>query len=333
MSGRGLLDADMRTVGVWSASAVRWWLDQLAQLVPARWRSGGIGRRPLAHYDPLLGVIDYGNDLTGKVVVLPDGLCLVRRIERPVMSDRDVARMVSLDADRIMPLGGAGTIVAGRAVTRDPGDGVMTIEVAGLPRGPGEALCARIVAQGGTPAAVLASEPDQEDGNPIDLLPALRQAGLLEAAGKLTARWWMAAGFLILLNIGILIWRDAAAVENLEQVVATQQPAIDAARRIKMRIAASDRISGTTLAIRDAREPLTMLARVAAALPPGAWLQRYSWQGDTLRLAGYRPAKADVSGALRAAGLGAVRYDESAVPAATPLGQPFEITVRIGGHR
>ena len=72
-------------------------------------------------------------------------------------------------------------------------------------------------------------------------------------------------------------------------------------------------------------EPLALLARIAAALPPGVWLQRFAWDGGAeIRLAGYRPAHADVSGVLRGAGLAVTRYGDGDATGVSPLGQPFE---------
>jgi hypothetical protein len=80
---------------------------------------------------------------------------------------------------------------------------------------------------------------------------------------------------------------------------------------------------------RGSGEPLAMLARVAAALPQGAWVQRYTWQSDGLRITGYRPPQADVAGGLRRAGLSVQRYSDASTAAQNPLGQPFEVTVRM----
>ena len=39
MSNRGLLDADMATVGRWMIEGWRWWLDELTDCIPKRWQS------------------------------------------------------------------------------------------------------------------------------------------------------------------------------------------------------------------------------------------------------------------------------------------------------
>jgi hypothetical protein len=326
-----ILDADMRTIGGWIADATRWWLAELGDLLPRNWKLGTAARTAIVPYDPDSGLFDAEETLEGKSVVVPVSLCLNRRVEQPAMNDRDLAAMIALEADRLMPLGGSGMIVAGRSLERDRDRGTMIVEVAGLARPAAELLCTRIAALGGTPRSVLVGEPIAGEPAPVDVLPALHRANLLAAAPG-AARWWLAVAALFVLNVGVLIWRDVAATDGLADVVAAQQPAVDAARRIRGRIAATDRIATRTLALRDAGEPLAVLARVGAALPPGVWLQRYGWERNGLRLAGYRPAKADVTGALRSAGLASVRYEDNAAAGDNPLGQPFELTARTRGR-
>jgi hypothetical protein len=322
MSGNTILQADMHTVGQWIADGMRWWLDQLAAMVPKRLRQWRDGRCLLADYDPDTGALLTRSDWPGArsrrsdpvIIVLPAAFCLSRTIERPVMSRRDMESMIALDAGRIMPIGAEGMILAARILTAQPDP-----------------------------------QSAQQSDEPIDFLPAFRKAGLARDENRGALPLWIAVGVLFMLNIGLLVWRDTAATASLEARIAEQQPAVNAVRRINARIAKADRFAAATVEARRIGEPLAMLARVAAALPQGAWVQRYTWlakepdngiangqasgpdnrQGGALRITGYRPQQADVAGGLRRAGLSVQRYSDASTAAQNPLGQPFEVTLRI----
>ena len=337
MSGRSILQADMHTVGQWIADGVRWWLDQLAAMAPKPLREWRDGRRILADYDPDAGTFQPRPDSSGAyparsgpvTIILPPGFCLTRTIERPVMSPRDMESMVQLDAARIMPMGDAGMILAARIATRAEGNGRMQIEVAAMPRAAAEGLGAALAQLDQPCHAILTAAPTPQSAPPIDFLPAFRKAGLVRDPSRGALPLWIAVAALFALNLGLLVWRDTAATAMLEARIAEQQPAVNAVRRINARIAKADQFAAATVEARRTGEPLMMLSRVAAALPQGAWVQRYTWQGDALRISGYRPQQADIAGGLRRAGLSVQRYSDASSAAQSPLGQPFEVTVRM----
>lgn len=333
MSARGLLDADMQTIGGWIADAARWWIGELRALVPQRLLARLAPRRRETAYDPASGAFD-AVPRGVWAAVLPDGLALVRRVPLPPVRGRDLQRLIALDADRLMPFGEGAMIVAGAAQSDAAAAPASGLAVAGLPMAAASALATAIAATAGAakgcePAAVLVPVPD---GDPVDLLPALRNAGLLPDRRTSALRWWLAVAFLFALNGALLVWRDVAARDALADAVAAQQPGMNTVRQIMGRMHRADRLAAAALASRERAEPLALLARLQAALPPGAWLQRMAWTDGALRLTGFRPASADVSGALRRAGFVTVRYGDGAsasdATAATPLGQPFEIVVR-----
>jgi hypothetical protein len=340
MSARALLDADMRTVGVWLTTGLRWWLDELAALVPSRFRRPKAAGLPVIRYDSVLGLIDQRTDGAVAlpadkggnrvVLALPAALCLRRRVERPTFSDRDLDRMLALDCDRIMPLSGDAIIVAGEIVEHRPDGERVVIEVVGLPLARAKPIVDAFSATQYTAESVVV-EPSSPGGPSIDLLPAMRQAGMLAKARGELQGWWALVAFLALLNVGVLIWRDAARLDRLDQLVQAQQPAVDIAQRISRRIERVDRIASGAIAMRE-REPLGLIASLGDALPPGAWIQRLTWTRDGIRLAGYRPKGADVAGGLRRAGLADVRYTNTDSSAGVAAGEPFEVAARLTGH-
>ncbi|WP_179505182.1 MULTISPECIES: hypothetical protein [unclassified Sphingomonas] len=336
MSGRGILDADMRTLAHWLAQAWQWWLAQLRDMTPGWLAQGLAGAAPACRYDPHAGTFGPEPGARRWCAMLPSGLALVRHIALPRMSAAALDRMVALEADRLLPFADPQAVVAARAMMRDSDDPARpTVAVAGLSATAARALAEAIGAQRVLPLQVLVP---LEPGAAVDILPAMVRVGLLPDARARAHRWWAAALALFALNLGLIVWRDVAALDQVNEGVATQQPALMVARRITARIRADDRVALAVIEDRARAEPLQMMGRVGAALPPGVWLQRWGWQGDTLHLVGLRPAQADVSGALRAAGFATLRYadsagdattQEGATAAATPLGTPFDIIVRL----
>lgn len=340
MSG-GILKADMATVRGWVTHGLRWWIDELIAIVPRRWRDARVGQLLYLAYDAGLGELEPLPGASGGAarrdapvaVVLPAQLTLIRTIDYPAVSERDLAGLIELDRDRIMPQG-RDALLAARVLARDPATGRMRVEVAGLPLASAEALAQTLARAPRAPLRVLASAPGANgypasDTAPIDLLPALRRAGLLGTADRAATPLWAGVGLLFLLNIGLLVWRDSAALDNLSDTIDQQQPAVSVAHRIVARMRGEDRIAQETSAARISREPLALLARIDQALPAGSWIQRFSWAGNAVQLTGFHPPKADVSGALRHAGLAVARYGDTSNEAPTPLGEAFEVTVRL----
>lgn len=341
MSGRGILDADMATVGGWIADAARWWLGELRAMIPPRLAQAMRPAATAVDYAP--GPASFAPEPPhGKAwtLHLPPGLALVREVELPALPPRALDTMVRLEADRLMPFPpGAPAVIAaapdasGESARAAGGRRLTT--VAGLSPDAARTLAAAITGREASPVAVLAPLPD---GGDIDLLPALARAGLVPDEAARARLWWAIVAALFALNVALITWRDVAAMDRLNDRIEQQQPALAIARRITGRIRADTALAGSVAAERKAGEPLALMGKVAEALPPGVWLQRWGWEDSTLHLAGMRPADADVAGALRKIGLVTVRYSDSAgdsseEAAGTPLGIPFDIIVSAPGAR
>lgn len=337
MNNRGVLDADMQTVGGWAADAWYWWRDEMVEMVPHRWRDRAAARRQLADYRPQTSDIVLQDDggspaVRGNVpvaIILPHGLCLTRVLERPAMSPRDLQTMLALEADRIFPLGAGEAVLAARVIARDEVHRRVGIEVAAIPNTVAQSLSEALARLSRPCLAVFTEPPQPGQSAPIDLLPALRRTGFVADTATAARGLWIGVAVLFALNIGLLVWQDSAATDTLTDIVHQQQPAVDTARRIAARVDQIDRFVGTVRAKRGDAAPRATMGQIAMALPPGVWLQRYGWQGDSIRIAGYRPPLADVSAALRRAGFSVARYSETAATGQSRLGQAFEITLRL----
>ena len=337
MSERGILQADMHTVGLWITEGVRWWLDQLGSMVPKRLLEWQNSRKILLNYQPDTGEFLTRSNPSGGypkrpspvTIILPAAFCLSRTIERPVMNPRDVDSMIQLDGTRIMPMGADGIILAARIAARAEGNGRMKIEVAAMSRSAAEALSMALARLDQPCLGILTAAPEPQAAAPIDFLPVFQKSGLARDRSRGALPLWIAVGVMFAVNVGLLIWRDTAATAMLDARIAQQQPAVNTVRGINAQIAKADLFAAATVEARKTSEPLAMLSRVAASLPQGAWVQRYTWQGDALRISGYRPQQADIAGGLRRAGLSVQRYSDASSAAQNPLGQPFEVTVRM----
>lgn len=335
MNPRALLDADMRTIGQWLLQAWQWWVDELSGLVPARLRRGRTSEAPrfAVRHDMLVpvsaGVRSAAPGMRVTLVVSAAD-CLVRTIIRPALGERDMQRMIAFEADTLLPLPSGSALLAARIAGPAEEPGAIRILVAGLPVERARTMLQVADAVGVVPVAVVLEESQPV---PLDFAPAMRTAGLLARKRSAAPLLWGLVGVLLLLNIAVAIWRDAAHVARFEQIVAEQQPAVGIAQAIARRGEQDRSLARRSLALRRTHDPLHVIAAVSGVLPEGAWLQRLVWDGETVRLTGYRPARADVATALRRSGrFTDVHAMGEGSEAAVPAGEPFDLSARAGAR-
>jgi hypothetical protein len=325
-----ILNADMTTIGRWLRGGLRWWLTELAALVPPALRRSATAQRPQLRLDPagrLAGTAP--GPRSRPAVLLPASAALTRRVILPDLPTEALWRTLDAETSRLLPLAPDAVLVARRAVARDRAAGTAEVEIAGLPLSLGSAVAAEIARLGVVPARVGLLGADGEEWPGLDFLPAMRARGLVAPGSRQPLLFWAVAAFLFLLNIAVLVWRDEARVEAIQALVDGQRPAVAATQRLQRRIARFDALAAAASA-RRSREPLALMGRVAAALPEGAYLLRFDVEGDTLRLSGYKPAGANIVAALRAdPGLGEVRALRSDSQAERPGAQAFDISARV----
>lgn len=328
MSKRGILDADMHTLGQWLLEGWRWWTGELSALVPASLRRRGGERLEAVAYR--VGALEPAASAARRIaVVLPAGCCLIRRIDRPAMRDGDVAGMLRFEADTLFPYS-ADEMVLAWARAGGATSGRMALDLAALPIETARDVAAAVATYARVAVRVIVARDGPAPLQPIDFAPEMRRRGLLPAIRSARSMLWSLVAFLALLNIGFWTWRDAETVARLEAVVREQQPALAVAQTMTRRADQDRRLVTRTLALRRSRDALGTLAAVGGALPEGAWLQRYSWDGAMLRIAGYRPVGSDVAGALRRTGrFGQLRQEGAQTDGALPVGEPFDLSAKV----
>lgn len=340
MSGRGLLDADMATLGRMAGTGLQWWMDELRAMLPAGMRGlGAGGGGPVALFRPQRPiVIQHGRNAEEALpggrartldLALPASLSLRRTLDLPAMRPEDLRAYVQAEAERLFPLG-ADTLLVDAIAGPRTGDGRMTAEVAAIDRALAMQAIDAASAVGIAPARLALSEDDAPDRRRFDFAPTLRSEGLLPPRSQQKAFWWGLVAFAFLINVGLLIWRDQQQTEALRALVAEQQPAVSVYRVIAGRGRLAATVARTSLARRAAHPALADLAATTAALPGEAWVQRYAWDGRSLRLNGLMRPPIDVVAALRREPRFVnVRTSTGDVQADILVGRPFDVTADI----
>ncbi len=337
MKANTILNADMATVSGWLRSGWRWWLDELTGMIPSSWRLGS-GRRngPLALYgedgalEMLTGTAGSMDKPREADLALPLSCSLMRELALPVMSRGDLRNYVSLEAGRLFPFADTRLIADAEMIGRETGATVMTAHVAAVHRETILAALAAAHSAGLVPQRIVLLDPAAPDRSMFDFAPLLRTEGLLPPRSQQRLLWWSLVGFAVLLNVGLLVWRDQQSVARLQTAVDAQAPAVSIYRAIAGRTARIEQVARSTVARRAQQDALGDLAAATAALPDSAWVQRYDWDGRSVRLAGYLRPPTDVIAALGKSGRFInVRPGAADVQADIPIGQPFDVTADI----
>ena len=337
-----LLDADMTTLMQALKDGARWWVDELNAMLPgwARRERKAISGL-VAHYgadgnlrfegdSAPFGPVDSGQAPRPATILIPETLCLIRQVALPTMRRGDMRKLVMLDLDRLMPfaLDSAYADVAPTGTVS--ADGKADAAIAALPKAQVKAVYAAAVDAGLAPRAIGIADGDDASLR-FDFLPGLVEDGLATQTRSGAAFWWWLLAALFALNLGALIYRDVQSVSQLAALVESQQPTANAARRLALRIANEEGLRGELLARRERDNALAALAFVTRSVPSGVWIQRYSWNGETLRLSGYKQGTVDVVAALRkSGGFASVRASTSDVAVESATGQPFDVTAEWG---
>lgn len=341
MTLQDLLNAqmDFTTIAAMARRGWAWWLDELATMLPADWRDR-LSSRPSAWIEPQAtgawrlwregrsSEAPPAGAIKGKIGLLaPPGLVLIREIAAPAMPAPDVRRMLSLDIDRLSPLHPDLIFFDMEIVDRGEDDGRQRVLLGILNRADATDLLDQARRDGYAPAA-LAAEPAEQGGSPrFDFLPQTQQAAGEGAADRVALYWWAGVAALLLVNVAVLIARDAIDVSRLQAMVDAQRPVVESVQRLRSRVEGEDARRRDLLARGERNEPLRMLNTLTRALPAGAWVQHLEWNGQTLRIVGFKQSSIDLSAALRGSGA----FTNPRVVAAEPTSdfspvRPFDIT-------
>jgi len=328
----GVLDMDMATLAQTLRGGFAWWLDELAGMVPP-------GLRRLAAPRPGITAVLAGDRFAlsrngvplppadpaqpvAAAIVLPAALVLTRTLPLPAVSRRDMAQLIALEIERLMPFP-PGTAVFDFDSGVPAGDGRVPVTVAAMPRDAAVAALAAARSAGLVPRRLGLADR-------FDFLPQLGERG----AGGAARFWWGVVAALAVALVATLVLRDVQRTRTLDALVTAHGDGAASARALKRRVLAEDTRRRSWLAQRDARDPLRLLAAATRALPDDAWVQRLDFDGTRLRLAGFKNGNVDTVAALRTVAVfGAVRPTSSDIAPPQLLGQPFDVTAELANPR
>ncbi len=330
-------DMDMASLSAMARQGLAWWVDELSTMLPVAWRER-LSSQPRTWIEPR----DQGGWRTWRDgrphegsppprnvkigLLAPRDAVLERDLTIPRMPAADVRRMLTLDIDRLSPLSPDLIHFDLEIIDRDGEDGKQKVRLGILPRAEAGRLLALARQDGFAPTA-LGTRSDREGVIHFDFLPQT-VAALSEAPSSRTRLYaWFAAAALILLNLGVLVGRDMIAVDRRSQAVEGQQPVVDVVQRLRRRVETEETARRGLLARGRRGDPLRMLNALTQAIPPGAWVQHLEWNGQSLRIVGFRRQDIDMAAAIRGSGAFTNPRALTAEPAtgATPT-RAFDIT-------
>lgn len=344
MNLNAMLNADMTTVAAMLKAGWRWWIGEISAMLPGFAQRRASYRGPIALYDgdaaftlvergqatPLDG--DQAARVMRVAIALPADCALKRTAELPRLGEADMHGLLALEADRLMPLPQSALLIAADPSGAGRSAESMTVTIAALPRSYADRVLEAAAAHRLEPDRI--GLDDGQGGLVFDFSRQLRAEGRLAPRSNKGALRWALVAAAFLLNIGLLVSRDIQSVDQLQALVDGQAPAVSAARTITARMQRFDRNSNELMVRRDRQDALAVLGAVSRSMPDGAWVQRYDWEGQTLRLVGYRPKNVDVIAALRKTpGVSAARPASAEPATELPGGVPFDISVTFGSLR
>lgn len=341
MSTNSILNADMATVGGWLLDGWRWWIQELADMVPASLQSVGGHKGPLALYredgqvEILRGSVGTPERPNPANLAVTEALCLIRQIELPAMNLQDIKSTIALEANRLFPLSDDSLFTDTEIATYSDDRKTVRVRIAAIRREQLEAVISVANAIGVAPKRIGVQNALDPDRLHFDFAPQLRSLGVLPERKTAPMLWWGLVAALVMLNIGLLVWRDQQSVDKLQAAVEAQAPAVRVYRTIAARTARIDEITRTTSSRRSSHDALSDLAAVTVALPDSAWVQRYDWNGASLRIAGYLRPPTDLNAALgKSPRFTNVRASSADIQADIPIGQPYDVTadIKAGGQ-
>jgi len=293
---KDLLNTDHEAIFQWLLHGFRWWVDELMGMVPPRWRDRLL-RRSFAVAELSDGGVVYRKTETGErlsekprgpvKVALPQDQVLIREIELPILPTSDLKRMVALDIDRLTPFRSEQVLFDTEVTARDDANGRQRLLLGVVPRSIAIRVLERARSFGFEPAAVGVASASGE-GASLNFLTAMRDMEGGTGARQRSTYWWAAAGVLMAFNLFMLNYRDSSTTAQLREAVESQQAPVTVAMRLRDKVQKEAARRASLLKQMKQDAPLPVLEAVTQAMPDGTWVERFEWNGKTVRIRGFR---------------------------------------------
>jgi general secretion pathway protein L len=227
---------------------------------------------------------------------LPAGLLLEKHLALPLAAERELTRVVGYEMDRETPFSAEEVYWDSTVEQRDRANGKLKLRLSLVPKAPVEALIGKLKAAGLAPTALDAALAEG-GSRQIALARGARQRGLVGAQAVPLAAAACAA--LLLLAIIVPFIRQAIELGQVEDRIATLQPAVDEAEALRKRIegsgAGGDVLTGERAKIGDA---LRVLAATTQSLPDDTHLTDFTMRQRKLSLVGQSADASKLIGVL-----------------------------------
>ena len=309
MTLQEVLGADVGTVWGWARRGLAWWRAELEAMLPAPWR----GR--LGAACPVVERLEDGRWAVRREGVRPQPLdslafaklrrvdlaapwtdILTRDLDLPLLDASDLQRLLALDLERLTSFGPRDAWWTSKVIDRRTDVRRQTVRLALIRRTRAEALLeeARVA---GLEVRRLGSGGD---ANGLTFAFDRGQAGALgQTAGRRLLVLRLAVAGLVLANLLSLLARDMIATDQLRTAVDTHSAETLAVQRLRQRVMAESARRQDLIQKVRRQDPLRVLNAVTLALPARAWVQRFEWNGQVARVAGFAEPGLDPAHALR----------------------------------
>ncbi len=307
MNPSELLNADIGTIGRMAAEGVRWWVAELRDMLP-RALADALVAKPslvLAREDGGEWVLrrrgkPVAAPFTGwrvrdALVLLPADRLLVRDVPLPRLGREDTRRLVASDLDRLTPFK-ADTVTFDVERTDGEDGPRQTARLAVIPRALAAEAWAAAEAWGCTPARMAV---ELHGRTRFDFAPAMIETGAVRRPRSLTPLLWSLVACLILANVGMLIYRDHAVNQRLEDRIAEEEARAAQVNRQRALVVRENKRRQSLAELRRNSDPVRLLNAISDKLPAGAWVQQLTLNDEGIEMKGFRRADVDVLAALR----------------------------------
>jgi hypothetical protein len=331
-----VLNADMKVLVPWLKQGLDWWVEELAGMIPEKLRQKNTGKSlavAFASADGKYRFYKAGEELSPKAVanvpmilVLSRAQVLVRSIDIPQLSPTDTRNLIANELDRWTPLNPVDAAFSHTVCQRDRLTKKNHVRLAVISR----TVAAKALEDARHARLKIVRLTYGSGGDNFDAETDFMKTLGHEAPdmAKLDARqfWWCIAVGLLAINVGLALFRDYRDIADLREIMQSQSQTAQLARQIQKRVV-SEQLRRENLALlRQRQEPLRVLDILSKSLPDDAAVERFEWDGTSVRLTGYKKGSTDLQSVLgRVPEIASVRSNGSELPPQMELGQPFDL--------
>jgi general secretion pathway protein L len=229
------------------------------------------------------------------VLRLPPDALLERAVTLPLAAERDLARVLGYEMDRLTPFRADEVFFSASVAGRDRARGQLRARLFLVPRAAVAPLLA-LLREAGAPPPELEATDETGALRPIPLRTASAPSGR-----RLAAAFGVLCAALALAAIAVPFARQSVASAAIERRIATLRPRVDEAEALRRRIA-NAATRGGALAAQQAQagDVLAVLAAVTGRLPDNTFLTAFTLHQGRLALRGQSRAAAPLIASLAA---------------------------------